>query len=46
MHAAGYAWLGAGFPSCLAMRVWVSSVCPAGGLAGLIAECSGACVYD
>ena len=41
MHAADYAWLGVGFPSCLAMCICVSSVCSAGELAGLIAECSG-----
>ena len=36
MHAADYAWLGVGFPSCPAMRICVSSVCPAR-RAGLIA---------
>jgi hypothetical protein len=46
MHAADYAWPGVGFPSCLAMRIRVSSACPAGGLAGLIAECGGTCMYD
>jgi len=46
MHAADYAWLGVGFLSCPAMRICVSSVCPAGGLAGLIAECGAACMYD
>ena len=46
MHAADYAWLGVGFPSCLAMRIRVSSVCSARRLAGLIAEDGGACMYD
>jgi hypothetical protein len=36
MHAADYAWLGISVPSCPAVRICVSSVCPA--LAGLIAE--------
>ncbi len=46
MHAAGNAWPGAGFPSCLAMCICASSACPAGGLAGFIAECGGTCMYD